>query len=72
VDVPEPPEILVGLNEHVSPAGDCMALRVTAPVNPLTGVTVIADVPVAPAKIVRLLGLVVTVKSVTVNVTVAA
>jgi hypothetical protein len=47
-----------------------MALRVTAPVNPLTGVTVIADVPVAPAKIVRLLGLVVSVKSWTATVTV--
>jgi hypothetical protein len=70
VDVPPKTGVMLeGLIEHVSPAeGDTAAERDIVPVNPLTGASVIADVPVAPAKIVRLLGLVVSVKSWTVTV----
>lgn len=50
---------------------DELAVRLTVPVKPFCAVTVIVDVPVAPALIVMLVGLAVIVKSWTVNVTVA-
>jgi len=59
---------------HVSPAGDTVDVSATVPVKPLTGATVIVEVPVAPAMAVTLVGLAATVKStppVTVTVTVA-
>jgi len=34
VDEPEPPEVLVGLNELVGPVGDDVADSVTTPENP--------------------------------------
>jgi hypothetical protein len=53
----------------VSPEeGDTIAERETVPVNPLTGATVMADVPVAPALTVTDVGLAVTVKSGTATV----
>ena len=67
VDVPEPPVILVGLTVAVRPALG-LVVRVTVPVNPLTGDTVIAAVPDAPALIVMDVVLAVMVKSWTVNV----
>lgn len=43
---------LVGVSVHVSPAGvEAEAERLTVPVNPFTAVTVIVDVPDAPARI---------------------
>ena len=43
---------LVGDRVHVSPAGvDADTVRPTVPVRPLTAVTVIVDVPEAPARI---------------------
>jgi len=49
VDVWEPPRtILVGLRVHVGPAGDTDEDRVTVPVKPLTGATVIVDVADVP------------------------
>ena len=45
------------------PAGETVDDRVTVPANPLTGATVIVEVPVAPALTVTLVGLAVTVKS---------
>jgi len=63
--------MLVGLRVQVSPAGETVDVRATVPVNPLTGATVIVDVPTALAFIVIVVGLAVTVKSVTVYVTVA-
>ncbi len=59
---------LVGLiAEQVSPAGT-VSVNATVPANPLTPVTVIVDVPVAPTLAVTLLAAMV--KSVTVNVAV--
>ncbi len=63
--------MLVGLKEQVRPAGDTVEVRATVPVNPFTGATVIVDVAVPPALEEMLVGLAVTVKSVTVTVTVA-
>ena len=58
----------VALPESVTLVGDTVqavlsAVRVTTPVNPLTAVTVTVEVPEAPAFVVRLFGLDVTVKS---------
>ncbi len=68
VDVCEAPRMmLVGLRLHVRPvAGDMVEVRPTVPVKPLTGATVMVDVPVAPATTVTAIGLAVTVKSRTV------
>ena len=64
VAVPDPPLMLPGLIEAVRPE-DGLVVRVTVPVNPLTGATVIVDVPVAPTLTVMVVGLAVMVKSVT-------
>jgi len=61
--------MLVGLSVAVRPL-DGLAVRVTVPLNPFWAVTVMVDVPWAPALIVRLVGLAVMVKSWTVKVTV--
>ena len=75
VDVWDAPRtMLVALRVHVNPAGVTAEVRVTVPVKPFTGATVIVEVPVAPERIVTLVGLAVTEKSfgaVTVTVTVA-
>jgi len=41
------PVVLAGLNEAVTPLGRPEADRLTLPVNPLAGFTVIVDVPLA-------------------------
>jgi hypothetical protein len=56
-----PRTTLVGLRVHVRPAGETVEARATVPVKPLTGVTVIIDVAVAPATALTLVGLAVTV-----------
>jgi hypothetical protein len=56
-----PRTTLVGDRVHVNPAGDSAEVRATVPVNPLTGVTVIVEVTVAPARALTLVGLAVTV-----------
>ncbi len=73
VDVPEAPRTtLVGLSVQVRPvAGEIVWLRVTVPAKPLRLVTVIVEVAAEPASAAMLVGLAVTVKSWTVNVTVA-
>ncbi len=63
--------MLVGLSVQVRPAGDTAEVRATVPVNPWRGATVIVEVPVAAASTVTLVGLAVTEKSRTVNVTIA-
>lgn len=64
--------MLVGLNVQLRPvAGETVEVRATVPVNPLTGATVIVEVAVPPTKVVALVGLAVTVKSVTATFTVA-
>jgi hypothetical protein len=55
VDVPDVPVILVGLNVHVKPAGDTLLVSVTVP--PAGLLTVIVEVPVAPALAVTDVGL---------------
>jgi hypothetical protein len=69
VDVPEPPVILVGVSEQVKPV--CATLvRLTVPVNPLRGVTVIVDDAAVPVVVLTGLGLAVIVKSLTAKLTV--
>jgi len=63
--------MLVGDRVQVRPAGETELVRATVPVKPFTGATVTVDVAVAPATTVALVGLAVTVKSLTVTVTVA-
>jgi hypothetical protein len=48
--------VLVGLNDAVTPEGRPDAERLTFPLNPFCGVTVIVLVPVAPCTTVRVLG----------------
>jgi hypothetical protein len=75
--VPEPPLILVGLNEpERTPLGEPVAgeitdERVTVSVNPFNGATVIVDVLLVPALISILVGLAATVKSCAWNTTIA-
>jgi hypothetical protein len=59
-----PRTMLAGVRVHVRPVGETEDVRATVPVNPLTGATVIVDVPAAFALTVTLVGLAVTVKSV--------
>ncbi len=63
--------MLVGVRVQVSPAGETVEVNATVPVKPLTGATVIVDAAAAPATTVTLVGAAVTVKSITVTVTVA-
>jgi len=56
VEVPDVPVMLAGLRVHVRPlAGDTLLVRLTVPPEGL--LTVIVEVPVAPARIVMLVGL---------------
>ena len=71
VEVCEAPRMMLdGLRMQTRPGGETTDVRVTVPVNPLTGATVMAELAGEPALVVTLLGLAVTVKSWTVNVTV--
>lgn len=63
--------MLAGVRVQVSPAGLTEDVRATVPVKPCTGATVIVEVAAAPETAATLVGLAVTVKSVTVTVTVA-
>ncbi len=63
--------MLVGVRVQVRPAGETEEVRATVPVNPWSGATVIVEPPAALASAVTLVGLAVTVKSLTVTVTVA-
>ena len=55
MDVPDVPVMLVGLRVHVRPAGETALVRVTVP--PAGLVTVIVEVPVAPALTLTEVGL---------------
>ena len=63
--------MLVGVRVQVSPAGETVDVNATVPVNPLTGATVMVDVTAVPEFVDTLVGLAVTVKSVTVTAIVA-
>jgi hypothetical protein len=63
VEVPEP-VTLVGVKVQVKPiVGLMLEVRLTVPVNPPSAVTVMVEVPEAPARTVALVGLAATVKS---------
>ena len=55
--------MLVGVRVQVRPAGETAEVSATVPVKPLTGATVIVEVPVAPTLTGTLVGLAITVKS---------
>jgi hypothetical protein len=63
--------MLVGVRVQVNPTGLTLDVSATVPVKPLTGATVIVEVAAVPALVVTDVGLAVTVKSVTLTVTVA-
>ena len=63
VEVPEPPVILVNDSVQDRLVELVVTARVTVPVKPLTGATVIVEVPATPAFMVTLVALAVTVKS---------
>ena len=63
--------MLLGVRVHVRPAGETELVSAIVPVNPFTGATVIVEVAAVPAVVVTAVGLAVTVKSVTLDVTVA-
>jgi hypothetical protein len=64
VEVWEAPRtMLVGVSVHVNPAGDTELVSATVPVNPLTGATVIVEVPAVPAVVLTEVGLALTLKS---------
>jgi hypothetical protein len=65
-----PKTMLAGDKVQVSPAGETDEVRATVPVNPWSGATVMMEVPAALASAVTLVGLAVTVKSLTVTATV--
>jgi hypothetical protein len=62
--------MLDGVRVQVKPAGDTELVRATVPVNPFRGATVTVEVAAVPTVVVTDVGLAVTVKSVTVTVTV--
>ena len=65
VEAPEPPVMLVEDKVHDRLVELVVTARVTVPVKPFTGATVIVEVPVTPAFTVTLVVLAVTVKSCT-------
>jgi len=56
--------MLAGVRVQVKPAGATALVSATVPVNPLTGATVIVEVPATPALTVTLVGEAATEKSV--------
>jgi hypothetical protein len=71
VEVPDPPAIEVADRMQDRFVELVVTPRVTVPTKPLTGATVIVEVPATPVLTVTLEALAVTVKSWTWNVTVA-
>ncbi len=62
--------MLVGERVHVRPAGETVDVRVTVPVKPFSGATVIVEIAAIPTLTEALVGLAVTLKSRTTYVTV--
>jgi hypothetical protein len=60
--------MLAGVRVQVRPAGETELVSATVPVKPLTGATVIVEIAESPAFAVRLVGLAVIVKSMTLTV----
>ncbi len=70
-DCDAPRTTLVGLRVQDRPGGETVEVRVTVPVKLFVGATVTVEVAAVPALTVALVGMAVTVKSVTVTVTLA-
>jgi hypothetical protein len=70
VEVPDPPVILVEERVHDRLVEFVVTARVTIPVKPFIGATLMLDVLIAPAFTVTLVGLALTLKSWTMNATV--
>ncbi len=69
IEDPDPPEIVIGLRPQLIPiVGKVELDRVTEPVNPLAGLTVIDEVRVDPIFPVRLPGFALRLKSSITNV----
>ncbi len=66
-----PRTMLFGVKVQVRPAGETEEVRPTVPVKPFTGATVIVEVAATPTLTLAAVGLALTEKSVTMNVTVA-
>jgi hypothetical protein len=49
VELPDPPEMVVWLRAHTRPVEFVVTARTTVPANPLTGATVIVELPAEPA-----------------------
>jgi hypothetical protein len=62
-DVPEPPAMLVELREQTRTVEFVVVARLTVPVKPLSGATVIVEFPSTSELTVELVGLAVIVKS---------
>jgi hypothetical protein len=63
VDVPDPPVIVVGVSLQARLVEFVATARVTVPVNPFSGATVIVDVPAVPVVTETVVGLAEMVKS---------
>ena len=64
VEVWDAPRVMLeGVRVHDSPEGDTELVKVTVPVNPLIGATVIVEVAAAPTRTLAVVGLAVTEKS---------
>jgi hypothetical protein len=63
--------MLVGVRVQVRPEGETEEVRATVPVKPFTGATVMVEVAATPTSTLAVVGLAVTEKSVTMNVTIA-
>ena len=68
-EVPEPPVIEVEPKVQTKLVELVVTARLTVPVNPPKGETAMDEVPVAPALVLRLVGVTTTVKSCTITVT---
>jgi len=69
VEVPEPPAIVVEVNEHTRLVELVVVARLTAPVKPLIGTTDTVAVPAALTVVETVVGLAITLKSCTWYVT---
>lgn len=56
--VPEPPVMLGGFTEHVSPVvGEIPVVRATVPAKPFTAITVMVELPATPGVVLTMFGL---------------
>jgi hypothetical protein len=73
VEVWDAPRVMLeGVRVHASPDGDTELVKVTVPVNPLIGATVIVEVTAVPTRTLAVVGLAVTEKSGTATLYVTA